>query len=107
MSDVETRPIPTGDLWPAFVADVEALANRPEHAYRAILVVGMRVGDGVIRVNGGASPPLLSQTDGSLLNEAQLVKWKAVMLASATEALDRVIGTMLAAQAARASGELQ
>lgn len=107
MSDLKYTPLPSGDLWPEFVREVEAVANRPEHGYRALLIVGMRVTDGTVRLNGGASPPSLQQSDGSPLTREQLHAWRNAMLASAADSLDRVVDSVLEAQALRASGWLQ
>lgn len=95
------------DGWADFVREVQDIANAPEHGYRALLLVGLRVTDGVVRINSGASPPMLRQTDGSPLTPAQLEKWRDVMLAAASDAIDRVMTAMTCASAARASGTLQ
>lgn len=105
--DLRYQPIPPGDLWPEFVKSVETLANEPQHGYRALLIVGMRVTDGVIRLSGGASPPALRLGDGAPLQAPQLHAWRNAMLASAADALDRVVDAMLEAQVARDRGELQ
>lgn len=107
MSDLKYVPLPDGDLWPEFVRDVEALANAPEHGYRAILIVGLRVTDGIVRLNGGASPPSLTQSSGEPMTAEQLHAWRNAMLASAADALDRVVDTVLEARAARAEDRLQ
>ncbi len=95
------------DRWPEFVRQVEAIANTPEHGYSALLVVGMRLIDDTVHLNGGASPPILKQPNGAPLNALQLQAWRNAMMASAAEALDRVVDTMLEAQGARERGELQ
>lgn len=95
------------DGWPEFVRQVEALANREEHGYRALLVVGMRVRDGVLVINGGASPPTLRQTSGEPLTLPQLRAWRNAMVESATAACDRVVEAIEQAQQCRQRGTLQ
>lgn len=104
MSDLKYARMPDGDRWPEFVREVERLANTPEHGYRALLIVGMRVTDGVVRLNGGASPPALRQTDGEPLTADQLHAWRNAMLASAADSLDRVVNSILEARTLRESG---
>lgn len=107
MSDaIRYATLPTNDLWPDFVREVEAIANRPEHGYRALLIVGMRVTDGVVRLNGGASPPALRQPDGQQLTRSQLQAWRSAMLSAATDAVDRVVDAIVTAQEARERNEL-
>lgn len=93
--------------WEEFVYEVQARANHPEHGYQAILIVGMRVVDGVVQLYGGASPPTLRQTSGEALTPEQLERWRDAMVASATQAVDRVVQTMTCAHQARARGLLQ
>lgn len=93
--------------WAEFVRQVERLANQPEHGYRAILLVGLRVQDGVVRLTGGASPPAIRQTNNEPLTDAQLHAWRNAMLASAAESLDRVVDSIIEARTLRASGLLQ
>lgn len=108
MSDpLRYAPLPEGDRWPEFVREVERLANAPEHGYRALLIVGMRVTDGIVRLNGGASPPALKQTDGEALTADQLHAWRNAMLASAADSLDRVVDSILEARQLKAAGMLQ
>lgn len=108
MSDgIRYVPLPDGDLWPDFVREVERVANLPEHGYRALLVVGLRVTDGIVRLNGGASPPSILQPTGEPLTVDQLHAWRNAMMASAADALDRVVDAVLEARTARAEGRLQ
>ena len=98
---------PRLDGWTEFVREVSAIANRPEHEYRGLLIVGLRVLDGDIRIDGGASPPLLTQVDGSPLSVAQVKRWRDVMLAAADAALERVETALTCAAQARENGTLQ
>lgn len=107
MSELRYVAPPEGDRWPEFVKEVEQLANQPEHGYRALLIVGMRVSDGLVRLNGGASPPALRLPDGGALQGPQLHAWRNAMMAAAADALDRVVDAMMEAQTARDRGELQ
>lgn len=95
------------DLWPDFVREVERVANRPEHGYRALVIVGLRVTDGIVRLNGGASPPAISQPGGAPLTRAQIHAWRNAMMASAADALDRVVDAVLEARDARENDRLQ
>ena len=92
--------------WATFVKEVEGVANRPDNGYRAILLVGMRVRDDRLVLNAGASPPLLLAEAGGPLKPAQLHIWRNAMMASAAEALDRVVDSLIEAAQARERGAL-
>lgn len=106
-ADVDADADLAHESWADFVRQVERLANAPEHGYRAILLVGLRVQDGVVRLTGGASPPSIRQVNGEHLTEAQLHAWRNAMLASAAESLDRVVDSILEARTLKAAGALQ